>query len=223
MNSAIAAVFKRDLSLAWLGGAGAAAPLGFFIGATVLVPLAIGADGKTLATIGPPLLWVSAALAALMTLERVFQADLEDGALDQMLLARMPFDALVLAKGVAAWVAVGLSIAVAAAPLALTMQAPLLALPVVFIDMAVGMVAFFGAGLLAAALAAGVRRAGVLIALLVLPFYAPPIIFGAAATAAAARGEGLFTQPFLLLSGCALAALALGPIAAAAAARLQAE
>ncbi|MES1202804.1 MAG: heme exporter protein CcmB [Pseudomonadota bacterium] len=223
MNAAVAAVFKRDLTLAWLGGAGAAAPLGFFVGATVLVPLAIGADGKLLALIGPPLLWVSAALAALMTLERVFQADLEDGALDQMLLARAPFEALVLAKGAAAWVAVGGSIALAAAPLALTMQAPLLSLPIIFIDMAIGMIAFFGTGLLAAALAAGVRRAGVLIALLVLPFYAPPIIFGAAATAAAARGEGLFTPPFLLLAGCALAALALGPIGAAAAARLQAE
>lgn len=223
MKSAFAAVFRRDLNLAWLGGAGAAAPLGFFVGATVLVPLAIGADAKLLATIGPPLLWVSAALAALMTLERVFQADLEDGALDQMLLARAPFEALVFAKGAAAWTAVGLAIAVAAAPLALTMQAPLSSLPIVFINMAIGMIAFFGTGLLAAALAAGVRRAGVLIALLVLPFYAPPIIFGAAATAAAAQGEGLLTPPFLLLSGCALAALALGPLGAAAAARLQAE
>jgi heme exporter protein B len=219
----VTAVFKRDFDLAWLGGAGAAAPLGFFVGATVLVPLAIGADSKLLAAIGPPLLWVTAALAALMTLERVFQADLEDGALDQMLLARAPFEALVFAKGAAAWVAVGCAIALASAPLALTMQMSIAAAPIIVIDMAVGMIAFFFTGLLAAALAAGVRRAGVLIALLVLPFYAPPIIFGAAATAAAARGEGLLTAPFLMLCGCALAALALGPIGAAAAARLQTE
>lgn len=221
MKSASLSVFKRDLRLAWSGGA--AAPLGFFVGATVLLPLAIGADRKMLVEIGPPLLWVTAALAALMTLERLIQADLEDGALDQLLIAPAPFEALMLAKGAAAWVAVGAPIALASAPLALTMQSPILGAPIVAVQMAVGMVAFFAIGLLAASLSAGVRRGGVLIALLVLPFYAPPIIFGAAAAKAAAAGEGLFTAPFLMLSGCALAALALGPIAGAAATRMQAE
>lgn len=221
MKSAVWAVFLRDLRLAIAGGA--ASPLGFFIGATVLVPLAIGADQKMLANIGPSLLWVTAALAALMTLERLIQADLEDGALDQLLVARAPFELLVAAKGAAAWTAIGAPIALIAAPLAVTMQAPLLSLLWIVIDVAVGMVAFFAIGLLAAALSAGVRRGGVLIALLVLPFYAPPIIFGAAATKAAAAGEGLLTAPFLMLCGCAVAALALGPIGGAAAARLQAE
>jgi heme exporter protein B len=221
MKSAIRAVFARDLRLAWVGGA--FAPLGFFIGATVLVPLAVGADSALLKQVGPPLLWVTAALAALMSLERVFQGDLEDGALDEMLISRAPFEALVLAKGAAAWIAIGAPMALVAAPLALTMQAPLTALPAIVIGMAVGMVAFFAIGLLAGALTAGVRRGGMLIAILVLPFYAPPIIFGAAAASAAAQGAGLFTPPFQMLCGCALAALALGPIGAAAAARLQAE
>jgi heme exporter protein B len=221
MKAAALAVFKRDLRLAWSGGA--AAPLGFFVGATVLLPLAIGADRKMLAEIGPPLLWVTAALAALMTLERLIQADLEDGALDQLLIAPAPFEALMLAKGAAAWVAVGAPIALVSAPLALTMQSPLIAAPIVAIQMAVGMIGFFAIGLLAAALSASVRRGGVLIALLVLPFYAPPIIFGAAAAKAAVAGEGLFTAPFLMLAGCVLAALALGPIGGAAATRMQAE
>jgi heme exporter protein B len=221
MKSAMWAVFLRDLRLAWTGGA--AAPLGFFIGATILLPLAIGADPKQLGQVGPPLLWVTAALAALMSLERVFQGDLEDGALDEMLLAQAPFEVLVIAKGVAAWVAIGLPMALVTAFLAITMQAPAATVPLIVLQMAIGMVSFFATGLLAAALAASVRRGGLLIAILVLPFYAPPIIFGAAATTAAAAGEGAFTGASQMLAACALAALALGPIGAAAAARLQAE
>jgi heme exporter protein B len=223
MMRAAWAVFARDFRLSWAVGAGAAAPLGFFVGATTLLPLAIGADRPTLSAIGPSLLWVTGALAALMTLERLFQSDLEDGALDQIMLARAPLEAIAFAKGAAAWCAIGAPMALAAAPLALAMQAPPRALAAMVLGMAIGMAAFFGVGVLAAALVAGVRRAGVLIALLVLPFYVPAIVFGAAAAAAAARGEGMFTSSFLLLSGSALAAVALGPIGAAAAARLQVE
>jgi heme exporter protein B len=219
---ATGAVFMRDLRLFWSAGGGAAAPLGFFIGATLLVPLAIGADRQMLATIGAPLLWVTATLAALMTLDRLFQADLEDGSLDQVMLSPAPFEILVLVKGVAAWIAVGLPITLTAAPLAIAMQAPLSSLPMIMAGLAIGMAAFFGVGLLGAALSAGVRRGGLLIAVLVLPFYAPPVIFGAAAALAATHGA-LMSPAFLMLSGCALAAIALGPIAAAAAARLQIE
>ncbi len=218
---ATGAVFIRDLRLFWSAGGGAAAPLGFFIGATVFLPLAIGADREQLAKIGAPLLWVTAALAALMTLDRLFQADLEDGSLDQVLLSSAPFEFIVMAKGAAAWIAVGLPIALVSAPLAIALQAPLTALPAIVAGLAVGMAAFFGVGLLGAALAAGVRRGGLLIAILVLPFYAPPLIFGAAAAATAVT-QGIFlAPPFLMLSACALAAVALGPIGAAAAARFQ--
>ncbi|MGE3302183.1 MAG: heme exporter protein CcmB [Hyphomonadaceae bacterium] len=223
MMTAVGAVFARELRLAWLGGAGPAAPLGFFAGATALLPLAIGPDPKLLAAIGPSLLWITGALAALITLERLFQADLEDGALDQWMQARAPLELLCFAKAAAAWIAVGAPMALLAAPLALAMQAPMVALPAIALGMAVGMAAFFAAGLFAAALAAGVRRGGVLIAVLMLPFYAPPIIFGAAAAAAAAQGHGAFTPPFYLLCACAAAAMALGPIGAAAVVRLQAE
>ncbi|HVY02443.1 MAG TPA: heme exporter protein CcmB [Caulobacterales bacterium] len=217
---ATGAVFARDIRLFWSGGGGAAAPLGFFIGATVLVPLAIGADRETLAKIGPPLLWVTATLAALMTLDRLFQADLEDGSLDQMLLSPAPLEFIVVAKGAAAWLAVGLPLTLAAAPLAIAMQAPLGSVPMIMAGLAIGMAAFFGVGLLGAALAAGVRRAGLLIAVLVLPFYAPPVIFGAAAALGAAHGEAA-PAAFLMLSACALAAAALGPLGAAAAVRFQ--
>lgn len=219
MIRALSAVFTRDLKLAWSGG-GAAAPVGFFAGATTLVPLAVGPDMETLARIGPPLLWVTVALAALMILERLFQADLEDGSLDQLHLTDAPLEFLVAAKGAALWVAIGVPLALAAMPAALALQTPPHATLSVALGLLVGLAAFIGFGLFGAALAAGVRRGGVLIAILVLPFFAPPIIFGAAAAARAAE-KGLFTPAFALLCGIALFAAALGPVGAAAALRQQ--
>lgn len=220
--SSVAAVFRRDLALAWSAGGGAAAPVGFFVGATTLVPLTAGSDPKLLAQIGPPLLWLTAALASLMVLERLFQADLEDGSLEQLMGAPAPLELLVLAKGAAHWVAIGLPLALAALPMAIAMQTPPHAAPLVAAGLLVGFAAFIGIGLLGAALSAGVRRGGVLIAILVLPFFAPPVIFGAAAADAAAA-KGLLTPAFLFLSGCALAAIGLGPLGAAAALRQHLE
>jgi heme exporter protein B len=216
---AAASLFRRDFALA--RGA-AAAPLGFFLGATALVPLAVGADRALLREIGPPLLWIVAGLAALLVLERLFQADLEDGSLDQMLLSPAPLELLAAAKAAALFVTVGAPLALAAAPAALALQTPMHAVPAIVLALLVGWAAFICAGLVGAAAAASVRRAGVLIALLVLPFFAPPILFGAAAAEQAVRGAP-FGSAFLLLGGAALFAIALGPIAAAAALRLQAE
>jgi len=216
--SAWGATFQRDFALMWAGGAGAVAPLGFFFGATLLVPLAMGPERSLLEIAGPPLLWIAVALAVLMTLERLFQADLEDGSLEQMLLSPAPLELIVLAKGAALWCAVGLPLALAAAPAAIALQAPVSALPAIVGGVMLGAAAFIGVGLVGAALTAGVRRAGVLIALIVLPFFAPPVIFGAAA----ASGEAVDTA-LAVLAGCAFAAVALGPFGAAAALRLQAE
>jgi len=212
------AAFARDFALMWGGGAGAVAPLGFFFGATLLVPLAMGPDRAMLESAGPPLLWIAAALAVLMTLERLFQADIEDGSLEQMLLSPAPLELIVLAKGAALWCAVGAPLALAAAPAAIALQAPVSALPVIVFSVALGAAAFIGVGLVGAAVTAGVRRAGVLIALIVLPFFAPPVIFGAAA----ASGEDVETA-LAALTGRAFAAAALGPFGAAGALRLQAE
>lgn len=216
--SAFSATFRRDLALMWGAGGGALAPLGFFLGATVLVPLAMGPERALLQSAGPPLVWIAAALAVLATLERLFQADLEDGSLDQMLLSPAPLEALVFAKGAALWVAIGLPLSLAAAPAAIALQAPLERVLLVSVSLALGMAAFIGAGLVGAAVTAGVKRGGVLIALIVLPFFAPPIIFGSAVAAGDEAAAAL-----MILAGCALGACALGPIAAAAALRLQAE
>jgi len=214
---ALLSVFKRDLALMWAGG-GVAAPVGFFLGVTVLLPLTIGAERTLLQTAGPPLIWVAAALAALMTLERLFQADLEDGSLDQLLLADAQLELIVFAKGAALWAAVGLPLSLAGAPAAIMLHAPPEAVAAIVFSLMLGTAAFVGAGLIGAALTASVKRGGVLIALIVLPFFAPPIIFGAAVAAGDEVGAA-----FAILAGCALAAVALGPIAAAAALRLQAE
>lgn len=216
--SAIVATFRRDFALMWGAGGGALAPLGFFLGAATLVPLAMGPERTLLAAAGPPLVWIAAALAVLATLERLFQADLEDGSLDQLLLSSAPLEFIVLTKGAALWCAIGLPIALAGAPVAIALQAPLPLVPAIVAGLALGMAAFIGAGLVGAAVTAGVKRGGVLIALIVLPFFAPPIIFGSAVA-----GGGGFGPAFLILGGCALAYGALGPIAAAAALRLQAE
>ncbi len=215
--SPFAATFRRELALLWAGG-GALAPLGYFFGATMLVPLAMGPDRALLEVAGPPLVWIAAALAMLAMLERLFQADLEDGSLDQMLLSPAPLELIVFAKGAALWVAIGLPLAIAGAPVAIALQAPLERVPLIVASLALGTAAFAGAGLIGAALTASVKRAGVLLALIVLPLFAPPIIFGASV----ASGEEV-AAAFSILAGCALAGVALGPIAAAAALRLQAE
>jgi heme exporter protein B len=229
--SGLGAIFRRDVALAWSAGGGALAPLGFFLGATALVPLAIGtitnyaADearrelGRALLqTVGPPFVWIAAALAVLMTLERLFQADLEDGSLDQVMLTPAPLELAVFVKGAALWVAVGLPLALAGIPAAIALQAPPSAATAIFTSLALGMAAFIGVGLVGAALTASVKRGGVLIALIILPFFAPIVVFGAGVAAG-----GAIAAPFMMLAGCALAAIALGPIAAAAALRLQME
>ena len=215
--SAFAVTFRRELALMWAGG-GATAPLGYFLGATMLVPLAMGPDRALLEVAGPPLVWIAAALAMLAMLERLFQADLEDGSLDQMLLSPASLELIVFAKGVALWVAIGLPLALAGAPVAIALQAPIERVPLIVASLALGTAAFAGVGVIGAALTASVKRSGILLALIVLPLFAPPIIFGASV----ASGEDV-AAAFMILAGCALGGVALGPIAAAAALRLQAE
>ncbi|MEZ5971966.1 MAG: heme exporter protein CcmB [Hyphomonadaceae bacterium] len=215
--SAFGVTFRRELAMLWAGG-GALAPIGYFLGATLLLPLAMGPERTLLEAAGPPLVWIAAALSVMGMLERLFQADLEDGSLDQMLLSATPLELIVFAKGAALWVAIGLPLALTGAPIAIALQAPVERVPSIVASLALGTAGFVGVGLIGAALTASVKRGGVLLALIVLPLFAPPIIFGASV----ASGEDV-AAAFAILGGCALGGLALGPIAAAAALRLQAE
>lgn len=210
----------REIALAWAGGL--ATPLGFFLGATVLVPLAVGAERALLARIGPPLLLVFAALAAIMTFERLLQADLEDGSIDQWAISPWPLEGFAALKALAATIAIGGPITLASAPLALAVQAPPASIPILVLAIGLALAAFYGFGLLGAALTAGVRRGGLLLALLVMPFMAPPLVFAAAAITASIAGEDP-QAPLSLLGACALLAWMLGPIGAGAALRAQLE
>ena len=216
----ILAAFRQALGEAWAGGAGALLPLGFFAGAAVLVPLGIGTEPGTLRAVGPGILWVSLALSSLVTLERIFQADVEDGALDLWLQAGAPVSAISAAKTFAHWLTAGLPLALMSPVLALMFQAEagidLLSGALIY---GLGGLAFFFWGGVGAALSATVRRGGLLIALIALPLYVPTAIFGSMTMSGAAGGD---SAPLLLIAST-LFALALAPFAMAAALRLAAD
>jgi heme exporter protein B len=213
----VMSAFRQALSEAWAGGAGALLPLGFFAGAAVLVPLGVGTDPDTLRAIGPGILWVSLALSSLVTLERIFQSDIEDGALDLWLQSDAPASAIAAAKTFAHWITAGLPLALLSPVLALMFQAEagtgLLYGALIY---GLGGLAFFFWGGVGAALSATVRRGGLLIALIALPLYVPTAIFGSLALSEATA----LTNAPLLLAATSLFALAAAPFAMAAALRL---
>jgi heme exporter protein B len=213
------AAFRQALSEGWAGGAGPLLPLGFLIGAAVLVPIGIGTETETLRAIGPGLIWALIALASLVTLERVFQADLEDGALDLWIQSGASVSMIALAKTLAHWLVSGVPLALAAPALRLLFQAE--ATTALWREVPLylmGSLGFFVWGGVGAALAAGIRRSGLLTSFIVLPLYAPTAIFGALAlTGAAGEAAPLF------LAANTLFALAVAPFAMSAALRLAAD
>jgi heme exporter protein B len=216
----ILAAFRQSLGEAWAGGAGALLPLGFLGGAAVLVPLGIGSDGETLKAIGPGIIWVALALASLVTLERIFQSDAEDGTLDLWLQTGAPASAIAAAKTLAHWLSAGLPLALFSPLLALMFQAEANTALLVNAGLyALGSLAFFFWGGVGAALSATVRRGGLLISLIALPLYVPTAIFGALAMSG---GPGSAGAP-LFLAASTLFACAVAPYAMAAALRLAAD
>lgn len=217
--SAAAALLARDLRLALRSGGGAGHGLAFFLMLVLLVPLGVGPDPAGLARVAAGMLWIGALLACLLSLDRLFQADLEDGSLDQLAGGTLALPVVVVVKALANWLTTGLPLVVASAPLAITLNLPDPALPWLVAGLAVGTPALSLLGAIGAALTVGIRRGGLLLSLIVLPLYLPTLIFGAMATAAAADGGEPGTA-FALLAGVTLFALALAPPAAAWALRL---
>ena len=210
-----AAILKRELSLAWGRGGGPLLSLTFFVSVALLLTLALGAQasGQRMVALGSS--WLALALASLLSLERLFERDFEDGGLDLLSLGPVPLEAVCFIKCLAQWLAQGLPLAVAA-PLAAAAN-PQLA-PMVFAMSLVGGVAFSFMGGIGAALSIGSRRGGVLIAVIVLPLFAPPVIFGSGAMDAFASGLE-WRSGLIMLAGYAVAAATLGPLAMAAAVR----
>lgn len=182
------AVFMRELKLAWAGGGGPALPIGFFVAASSMTPFAVGYITETLQTVGPGVMWIALALASLLPMERLFQADYEDGTLDAYAGSGLGMGGVAAAKTLAHWMATGIPLAIIAPVVWIMLQGdPALSAFVVLMSL-IGSFAFFLFGSIGAALAAGVRRGGLLIALVTLPLYVPTMIFGAAALNAAAGG-----------------------------------
>jgi heme exporter protein B len=217
--SAARAVFGREIVLAFRSGGGAGLGLAFFLIVVMLVPLGVGQDPGRLAGIAPGTLWIGALLACLLSLDRLFQVDHEDGTLDILALAPLPLEVVVVLKAMAHWLTTGLPLVAAAPLLALTLQLPAPAYLWLVAGLAIGTPGLSLLGAIGSAVTVGIRRGGLLLSLLVLPLYLPTLIFGARTAAAAA--DGTDPQPaFLLLAGLTLFISAVAPFAAAAALRV---
>jgi heme exporter protein B len=217
--SGFLALVRRDLMLAARIGGGAEVGLVFFLALVAIVPFAIGPDQNLLGRIAPAILWIAALLATLFGLDRLFQADEEDGALDQLMLVDLPLELVVLAKCLAHWLATGLPLALAAPLLGLMLNLPVQTMLPLAGTLLVGTPAITLIGAVGAAVTVSLRRGGLLVAVIVLPLAVPVLIFGVSAANAAITGPTPFGTPFLLLLAVTLAALAICPVAAAAAIR----
>lgn len=217
--NALAALYWRDLRLAVRAGGGAAIAALFFLIVVALVPFAVGPDLALLARIGPAILWLGALLASLLTLDRLIAVDAEDGSLDLLMMTPMPLEAALAAKALAHWTSTCLPLVILSPVLALLLNVEFGAMPAIALTLAAGTPALTFIGLIGAALAVALRRGGVLLAVLVLPFTIPVLIFGVAAANAAIVGPAPFGPPFTILCALSLASAVIAPVAAAAAIR----
>lgn len=215
MMRPLLAIVARDLKLAVRAGGGFGLSLVFFAAVVTITPFAIGPDLVLLSRIGPAILWIGALLATLLGLDRLFQADYEDGALDAFLAAPVPLSLIVLAKSLAHWLATGLPLALASPVLGLMLNLPPPSLLSVAVTLLVGTPALTLLGAMGAALTVSLKRGGLLVPVLVLPIAVPVLIFGVAATGDALEASGLMTTGLMLLSGVSLVFLVVAPLAAA--------
>ena len=212
----------RELTLAVRGGIGTLMAVVFFVIAVTLFPLGVGPELGLLSRIAPGAVWVAALLAALLSLDRLFVADHEDGSLEQLMLGTLPLEFVVLAKTVAHWLTTGLPLAIAAPILALLLNMSTDGLVILVVSLLLGTPILSLIGAVGAALTVGLRRGSALIALLVLPLYVPVLIFGVGAVEGAVLDVGVHAN-LSIMAGGLVAALTLGPVAAAAALRMTVE
>lgn len=213
------ALLTRDLRLAVRAGGGFGLGVAFFLILSALVPFGVGPDRAALAPVAPGILWVGALLACLLSLDRIFALDHEDGSLDLLATAPMPLEGAVAVKALAHWITTGLPLVLAAPLFGVLLQLPPAAMPWLVLSLLIGTPALSMLGAFGAALTVGLRRGGLLLSLLVLPLYIPTLIFGAEITRRGAEGAAIVT-PLVFQAGITLAVLALIPFAAAAALRV---
>ncbi len=209
----------RDIILAIRSGGGFGLALAFFLIVVVLVPFSVGPDNVLLSRIAPGVLWVGALLACLLSLDRIFATDYEDGSLELLATAPLPLEALVLTKALAHWLTTGLPLTIVAPVLGFLLNLPQQAVGTLVFTLMLGTPALSALGTFGAALTVGLKRGGLLLSLLVLPLYVPTLIFGADAVRRAAEGFSA-TTPLLLVAAITLGTFAIVPFAAAAALRV---
>jgi heme exporter protein B len=212
------ALVGRETALAWGRGGGPLVAVGFYAGAATLIPLATGPEPGRLGAVASGVAWVALALASLLSLERLFERDYEDGALDLLALSPVPLELACAVKCLGQWLAAGAPLALAAPIAAVALGAKPELAPLMLACALLGGLAFAFVGGIGAALSLGARRGGLLTAVIVLPLFAPPVIFGGGALEALASGLP-WRGGLALLAAYAAAAVALGPLAMAAACR----
>lgn len=213
------ALLLRDLKLAVRAGGGFGLGLAFFLIVVTLVPFGVGPEGGMLSRIASGILWLGALLACLLSLDRIFALDYEDGSLDLLATAPIPLEGVVSMKALAHWITTGLPLVLAAPVFGLLLNLPGPAYVWLVTSLALGTPALSVLGTFGAALTVGLKRGGLLLSLLVLPLYVPTLIFGAELVRRGAEG-GATQVPLLMLAGITAATVALVPFASAAAIRV---
>ena len=219
------ALFLRDMRLGVRAGGGALVGVLFFLAVVAVIPFGVGPDLNLLARIGPAILWIGALLASLLGLDRLFQADRDDGSLDLMIMAsdRHMLALTVLVKCAAHWMTSALPLVVATPLLGLFMNVEPLGIAAACLTLLVGTPAIAFIGAAGAALAVSLPRGGLLVSVVILPLVIPVLIFGVAATRGAIADPDPFLPPFLILLALSMAFAVIGPVAAAAALRFSSD
>lgn len=204
--------------MAWGGGGGPLLACGFFACLTTVVPLAAGGDPSVLKPVAAGIAWLALALSSLLSLERLFERDLDDGALDLLATGPLPLEAVFAVKAVSQWLATGFPLALTAPIAALALGQSVSLAPLTAVSALIGGLGFAFTGALGAALALGAKRGGLLIAVVVLPLFIPPVVFGSGALDRASAGLSPMSA-LALLTAYVLFAVVIAPPAGAAAIR----
>jgi len=212
-------LLQRDLRLAVRAGGGFGLGLAFFFILAVLVAFGVGPSGTLLGAIAPGILWVGALLSCLLSLDRMFQIDFEDGSLDVLATAPIPLEGVTVAKAAAHWLTTGLPLTLLAPVLGVMLNLSPEGYVWLVVSLTLGTPALSIIGAFGAALTVGLKRGGLLLSLLVLPLYVPTLIFGAEVARRGAEGQDIGT-PLALLAGITMAGWALLPFASAAVLRV---
>lgn len=219
MIGAFAAIAGQTMRLSFKSGGGALVGLVFFLTVVTVIPFGVGPDLNLLSRIGPAVLWIGVLLATLLGLDRLFQDDRDDGSLDLFALSGTPLELVVFAKALGHWLATGLPVTLAAPVLGLLLNVEPIGLGAVMLTLLVGTPGLTLIGVIGAALMAALGRGGPLVAVLVLPFTIPVLVFGVSAAAAVIVGPTPFLPPFLILVALTLISMVVAPVAGAAALR----